>query len=904
MLIMQNFHRLLQRQIKKNLPVEIAENPDLKLFFDSINLAYLDFDSDHDQVERTLEISSNELFKSNKLLYQMNEDLEEKVKSRTNELEEALEVLLHEKKEREKQEAKQAYTDQLLRVSNESIGTIITQLNLDTGIKNALESIAKLGNIDSIHLFYKGNTLLKSEEFTIHSNWVEDSYNERHLAYQKQLAKFLNEKDSFFIQELNSGKSVLSANIFEEGTKPEYLSREEFNSLDFLALPIFVGKKLIAVSVFVKKRELKWEPVHETILLNLSNSIGNLIHQKEIEIEINSSRLALLQAQKFARIASFSIDFISKICSFTEQASMLLNLDPEDLVFDDGLVHRLRRNIHPEDLTDIDKFWQNAMVERKELRIDFRVLLENNQIQHLNWNMEPGFNETGELVNVKGTLQDISERKILEEKASTAKLIIENSPAVLFRWRIAENWPVLYVSSNISHFGYAVEDFMSQRIQYSDIIHFEDVKRVTDEGDDLRLNGALNYSQEYRLITGHGETRWVEDQTMVVCDDFGNELYHQGIIIDITEEKIAKFALQESEQRFRSLVQNSTDITTILELDGTIRYESPVFYRMFGYSSEDIVGENVFNFIHEDDMQEVQDVFAELKNTKKQTNPVTFRFRNKNGKWKYLEAIGVNLMDLPAVAGLVVNSRDITERIDNAQQLKEYANSLEKINKELDQFAYIVSHDLKAPLRAINNLSVWIEEDIQDNLQPETQKNFNMLRGRIQRMEMLINGILQYSRAGRMKTETVAISMEDFIKDIVSNLAPPINFNIEIQSGMPVIDAEKVVMDQVFSNLISNAIKYNDNPNPVIQIGYVDQGSVHCFFIQDNGPGIEEQFHGKIFAIFQTLQARDAIESTGVGLSIVKKIIEEKGGRVWIESELGKGSKFIFTLPKTDLINN
>jgi PAS domain S-box-containing protein len=901
---MQHFHRLLQRQIKKNLPVEIAENSELEPFFESVNLAYLDFDRDHDQVERTLEISSNELFKSNKLLYQMNEDLEEKVKSRTKELEEAFEVLLHEKKEREKQEAKQAYTDQLLRVSNESIGKIITQSNLDLGIKNALESIAKLGNIDSIHLFYKGNTVLKSEEFKIHSHWVEDPTNERHLFCQKQLAKFLNEKEGFFIKEINSGKSVLSSNIFDEDNKPDHISIEEFNKIDFLALPIFLGKKLIAVSVFVKKRDLIWEPVHETILLNLSNSIGNLIHQKEIEIEINSSRLALLQAQKFAGIASFSIDFIRKICSFTEQASMLLNLEPEELVFDDGLVHRLRRNIHPEDLTDIDNVWQLAMVERKEIRLDFRVLIDNNQIQYLNWNMEPEFNQSGELINVKGTLQDITERKLLEEKASTAKLIIENSPAVLFRWKIAENWPVLYVSSNISHFGYTVEDFMSQRIQYSDIIHFEDIKRVIDEGAELKLKGTLNYSQEYRLITGYGETRWVEDQTMVVCDDFGNELYHQGIIIDITEEKIAKFALQESEQRFRSLVQNSTDITTILELDGTIRYESPVFFRMFGYSSEDIVGESIFDFIHEDDIHEVQDVFAELKNTKKQTNPVTFRFRNKNGSWKYLEAIGINLMDLPAVSGLVVNSRDITERIDNEQQLMEYANSLEKINKELDQFAYIVSHDLKAPLRAINNLSVWIEEDIQENLLPETQKNFNMLRGRIQRMEMLINGILQYSRAGRMKTETVAISTEDFLKDIISNLAPPVNFNIEIQSEMPVIEAEKVVMDQVFSNLISNAIKYNDNPNPFIQIGYIDQGSVHCFFVQDNGPGIEEQFHEKIFAIFQTLQARDAMESTGVGLSIVKKIVEEKGGNVWIESELGKGSKFIFTLPKTDLINN
>jgi PAS domain S-box-containing protein len=391
---------------------------------------------------------------------------------------------------------------------------------------------------------------------------------------------------------------------------------------------------------------------------------------------------------------------------------------------------------------------------------------------------------------------------------------------------------------------------------------------------------------------------------VVVCDDFGNPLYHQGIILDITEEKIAKFALQESEQRFRSLVQNSTDVTTILELDGTVRYVSPIFYRMFGYSPGDILGENVFDFIHEDDIQDVEDVFIELKNTKHQTNPIELRLRNKLGQWKYLESVGINLMDLPAVSGLVINSRDITERIDNEHQLKEYAASLEKINKELDQFAYIVSHDLKAPLRAINNLSTWIEEDIQDNIQPETQKNFSMLRGRIQRMEMLINGILQYSRAGRMKTESTAIDMDLFIRDVMSNIAPPENFKIKIQSKLPTIEEEKVVLDQVFSNLISNAIKYNDNPNPTIQIGYENQGSVHCFFVQDNGPGIDEEFHEKIFGIFQTLNARDSIESTGVGLSIVKKIIEEKAGRVWVESETGKGSKFIFTLPKTDLINN
>jgi light-regulated signal transduction histidine kinase (bacteriophytochrome) len=167
-------------------------------------------------------------------------------------------------------------------------------------------------------------------------------------------------------------------------------------------------------------------------------------------------------------------------------------------------------------------------------------------------------------------------------------------------------------------------------------------------------------------------------------------------------------------------------------------------------------------------------------------------------------------------------------------------------------------------------------------------------------MEALINGILQYSRAGRMKAESVPIPMNAFIADIIANLSPPENFTVHVQEDLPVIEGEKVAIDQVFSNFISNAIKYNSNPNPTIKIGYEDRGIVHCFYVQDNGPGIEKQFHEKVFAIFQTLQARDTIESTGVGLAIVKKIIEEKGGNVWLESELGQGSTFFFTIPKSE----
>ncbi|GAB4239634.1 MAG: hypothetical protein Kow0049_27030 [Stanieria sp.] len=230
----------------------------------------------------------------------------------------------------------------------------------------------------------------------------------------------------------------------------------------------------------------------------------------------------------------------------------------------------------------------------------------------------------------------------------------------------------------------------------------------------------------------------------------------------------------------------------------------------------------------------------------------------------------------------------------NASLAETNAN-LASRNQELDQFTYIVSHDLKAPLRAIANLSEWLEEDLEDKLDEDTSQQIKLLRQRVFRMDAFIDGLLRYSRAGRLKESKTIVDIQQLLEEIIDSLNPPSEFTIKINGEMPVFQTEVLPLQQVLSNLISNGIKHNPHPQGKIEISVSDRGFAYQFAIADNGEGIPAKYHDKIFEIFQTLTSREEKESTGIGLSIVKKIIEHQGGKIWLESQEGQGTTFYFT---------
>jgi PAS domain S-box-containing protein len=241
---------------------------------------------------------------------------------------------------------------------------------------------------------------------------------------------------------------------------------------------------------------------------------------------------------------------------------------------------------------------------------------------------------------------------------------------------------------------------------------------------------------------------------------------------------------------------------------------------------------------------------------------------------------------------------ELAERKQMEERQSQLMEKVKKTNDELNDFAYVVSHDLKTPLRGIKTLADWMVSDYSDKLDQNGKEQMKMLTTRVDKMYNLIDGVLKYSRIGREKENVETVDLNELVIEAVDMTSPPENIEITIQNKLPVVECDKTRISQVFQNLLSNAVKFMDKPKGFIKIGCFEEEGFWKFSISDNGPGIEEKDFERIFKIFQTVSKNNSFESTGVGLTVVKKIVELYGGRIWIESKVGEGSTFFFTFPK------
>ena len=367
---------------------------------------------------------------------------------------------------------------------------------------------------------------------------------------------------------------------------------------------------------------------------------------------------------------------------------------------------------------------------------------------------------------------------------------------------------------------------------------------------------------------------------------------------EIAERKRAEETLRQSEERLKILFESAPDAIFLNDAKGNFVDGNKAAEEMVGYAKEELIGKN----ISETGLLSSEQVSKAFKHLEeivmgKPTGPDEFTLKRKDGSYVTVEIRTFPVRIGNQTLGLGI-ARDITERKKSELSQNELITKVDKINRELNDFASIVSHDLKAPLRGIKTLANWILADCADKLGDQANEQINLLLDRVERMYNLIEGALQYSRLGQTKGKQIQVNLNNFVPEIINMVVPPENITVTIENELPVIEFEETQIMQVFQNLLSNAIKYMDKPKGWIKVGCVEQDGFWKFSVSDNGPGIEEKHFEKIFKIFQALPTSPMFEGTGVGLTITKKIVELYNGKIWVESKVGKGSTFFFTLPK------
>ena len=381
---------------------------------------------------------------------------------------------------------------------------------------------------------------------------------------------------------------------------------------------------------------------------------------------------------------------------------------------------------------------------------------------------------------------------------------------------------------------------------------------------------------------------------------------------DISDRKRSESALAESAQRFRDTFEQAAVGMAQASVDGKLLLVNQKLCEIVGYSRQELMAKKFQDITLGEDLGNELELLGQLLARKIDNYCIEKRYVCKDGELVWVNLTVSLLQEQNGTQLLMGVVEDIRERKQaeeslrlRAEELRWTANSLaqttsvlRKRNQELDQFAYVVSHDLKAPLRAIANLSSWIEEDLSDSMTEDTLHQMNLLRGRVHRMESLIEGLLQYSRVGRIQLASETVKVGKLLAEIIDSLAPPSGFEVKVEPGMPTFVTERLPLQQVFSNLISNAIKHNRNESGYVNISFKELETFYEFAVADDGPGIAPQYHDKVFVIFQTLEARDKVENTGIGLSLVKKIVESQGGTISLESAEGEGAIFRFTWPQ------
>ena len=574
--------------------------------------------------------------------------------------------------------------------------------------------------------------------------------------------------------------------------------------------------------------------------------------------------------------------------------------------------------------SELVQFWEghyeNVFTTGKPKTMEFQYTSPQSKKYYFNTRVVPEF-FNGKVTSVLAISRDITDVKEVEAKLNETLDNLENlvkertdeleeaysslkesESGLAEAQRIAHigNWDwniitnKLYLSDEVYRiYGCKPQEFSVTRNAFLSYVHPDDRDYV-----DNSFNRALNeklISIDYRIILVNGEERVVHAQSEVICNEENIPVRTRGTIQDITERKRA----EEKIRTLANAVESSNDAIITESVDGIITSWNKGAEIIYGYLAEEVLGKN-FSILEPDNFKgEIKQFSEKIKTGEKIEHYETSRLKKDGTRINVSVSLSPVFDTSGKLVALSAIVRDITERKKAGEILKSKLEELARSNEELEQFAYVSSHDLQEPLRMISSYLQLLQRRYQGSLDDKADKYIYYAVDGASRMQNLINDLLEFSRVTTRARDHVPMDSEFILDQVLSNLEVFIEENEATVShcSLPEVMADYSQMVQVFQNLIINGIKFRSEEAPQIHISAEKKTREWVFSVRDNGIGIDPQYSEKIFEVFKRLHKKEEYPGTGIGLAICKKIVERHGGRIWVESELDKGSTFYFTLP-------
>ncbi|AEW86490.1 PAS domain S-box protein [Flavobacterium columnare] len=415
------------------------------------------------------------------------------------------------------------------------------------------------------------------------------------------------------------------------------------------------------------------------------------------------------------------------------------------------------------------------------------------------------------------------------------------------------------------------------------------LKKQLSKGEPFNCE-ILNYTKDKTKY-------WVRIHGQALKNNDGQIIKFFAIEEDISNEKSYQEALKYEKEKYSSIIANMNLGLLEVDNDDVILFSNQSFLEMSGYSINEIIGKNATELLANDTSKML---LADQNKARKNGVSDSYEVlaKTKNGDDRYWVISGGPNYDAKGnIIGSIGIHLDITQQKNLELQKERLLLRLKKQNQQLNDYAQIVSHDLKSPLRSIHSLISWIKEDNLKEFSEQTLSYLEMIESKVEKMDHLIQGILTYSKIDTLESVYEEVDTNEIVQNTIQIIHIPENVEVTVATILPIITADRYRMQQLFQNLISNAVTYIDKPQGKVIVDYKDTNDSHLFSIKDNGPGIAPENQDKIFTIFQSFTKHE--KSTGIGLSIVKKIIENYKGEIWLESQENIGTTFFIKIPKS-----